>query len=65
MAADMRDSPEVAMDIATSQGVSVEISAVDEPLAVGAAALAWYTVGVLPSFAATGRLFPPYKVFRP
>ncbi|REH17993.1 gluconokinase [Kutzneria buriramensis] len=65
VAAGMRDSQEVAMDIADSQGVPVEMSAVDEPVAVGAAVLGWYTVGVLPSLDATALMFPPDQVFYP
>lgn len=65
VAADMRESPEVAIGIADAQGVPVEISAIDEPLAVGAALLGWYTVGVLPTLDATARLFPPHQVFHP
>jgi gluconokinase len=65
VAADMRQSPEVAVDIANALGLPVEISDVSEPLAVGAAALAWYTAGVLPSFDATAEMFQPYEVFHP
>jgi gluconokinase len=65
VAADLRQSPEVAMAIADTHGVVVEISDVTEPAAVGAAMLGWYARGVLPAFGVTADLFPPHQVVRP